>query len=273
MIRHWLLQLFSAISIIVLPPNQLWARTWYISADGTGDAPTIQAGVDSAAAGDVVLLGPGTHYVSGQNAIEIPPGVTVSSESGPAVTMVQPSVVPTTGLFDVGAGSEVSGLWMKPVEVGAVAATGPDARISYNIIEGYHITYCGILVYERASITNNLIFGASTGIVFMSCSSGTVVDNNIILNGVYCPSCLFYGGPCNVVRGTSVGNCVIGYDIDPQFCGLAGSGNYYLQADSPCAPGHIGYCGLVGPLPVGCGAVPTEETTWGAIKSLYNGRD
>ena len=27
------------------------ARTWYIKHDGTGDAPTIQAGIDSGAAG------------------------------------------------------------------------------------------------------------------------------------------------------------------------------------------------------------------------------
>ena len=35
------------------------ARTWLINATGTGDAPTIQAGVDSAAAADTVLLADG----------------------------------------------------------------------------------------------------------------------------------------------------------------------------------------------------------------------
>ncbi len=37
------------------------ARTWYIKPDGSGDAPTIQAGVDSAEVGDVVLVAAG-HY-------------------------------------------------------------------------------------------------------------------------------------------------------------------------------------------------------------------
>jgi hypothetical protein len=245
------------------------ARTWHIRADGTGDAPTIQAGVDSAVAGDIVLVAPGTHYVVDR--IDIPSGIVVTSESGPAVTIVQPSVVPTYGLFGlVGAGSEISGLWMKPVQVAAVSAAGADARISSNIIEGMSITDSGIMVYERASITNNLIFGAKTGILFLSCPSGTVVENNIILNGVDCLNCSYtFGGYCNILRGTSTGYCVVGYDVDPQFCGLAGSGNYYLQADSPCAPGHIGYCGLIGPLPVGCGSVATEEKTWGAIKAIY----
>lgn len=38
-------------------------RTWYVNISGTGDAPTIEAAVDSAVSGDTVLVGPG-HYES-----------------------------------------------------------------------------------------------------------------------------------------------------------------------------------------------------------------
>ncbi|UCG52952.1 MAG: right-handed parallel beta-helix repeat-containing protein [Candidatus Latescibacterota bacterium] len=62
---------------------------------------------------------------------------------------------------------------------------------------------------------------------------------------------------------------------DPEFCGIDGTGNYFLQSDSPCAPGgHFNdrtyqACGLIGALPVDCGTSSTEIKTWGAIKAIY----
>ena len=53
---------FLAVLLLVLfIATRLESRTWHINPAGTGDAPTIQAGVDSAVALDTVLVGPGTY--------------------------------------------------------------------------------------------------------------------------------------------------------------------------------------------------------------------
>jgi hypothetical protein len=61
-------------------------------------------------------------------------------------------------------------------------------------------------------------------------------------------------------------------NADPQFCGVLGTKNYFIQSDSPCAPGRHpdGYdCGLIGALPANCGAVQAKNQTWGGIKTRY----
>ncbi len=53
---------------LVLPVSG-FARTWNISPNGSGDAPTIQAGIDSAAVGDTVFLADGTYSGDGNRDI------------------------------------------------------------------------------------------------------------------------------------------------------------------------------------------------------------
>jgi hypothetical protein len=72
--------------------------------------------------------------------------------------------------------------------------------------------------------------------------------------------------PAGFVRkGTNISS-------DPLFCGAGGSGDYHLRGDSPCLPENQDFdeiCLPMGALPVACGGIAVERSTWGSIKSMF----
>ncbi len=272
--------MITMVAIMLLACSSANARTWYIKVDGSGDAPTIQAGIDSAMAEDTVLVGPGTYSIPAP--IHMKSGIVLQSEQGPYNTIINPGLPP--GYVYCGiqvrnvANSEVTGFWVKPFYgMGGSCLEIWDSNtitVTNNILEsstwGLYIYYSGYI-----SIRNNLFIGEDGssegyGITF---DEGSFIElkNDIVGNHIDCRSGL-YGVACNDILGNP--GCIRGgyFQLDPQFCGVSGAMNYYLQSDSPCAPGNDplgGYCGLIGPLPVGCGTVDVEKKTWGEIKTLY----
>lgn len=71
---------FVLYFVFCLAASIAGATTWNVKPDGSGDALTIQAGLDSSAAGDTVLVECGTYYESGLHGMK--PGALIASETG-----------------------------------------------------------------------------------------------------------------------------------------------------------------------------------------------
>ena len=73
--------------------SEAGARPWRVTPDHHGDAPTIAAALDSARAGDAVVLAPGVYSWTSEGAhvpsmLHLPPGITLQGEAGAAATIL-----------------------------------------------------------------------------------------------------------------------------------------------------------------------------------------
>jgi hypothetical protein len=260
--------------------NSAFARTWYVTADGSGDAPSVEAALDSTVSGDTVLAGEGVHEV--RVAIFMRDGVTLLSEHGPYYTRLvpKPFSYPPVAIrcADLVEETRIEGFWIEGFRFGVGgggAIVVSDCRNLYirnnvlidnddggiamygNIIGLVYIehntivavrpyTYTIIDDGERGYVTNNILWGPTYGLylawqVLCNCMTEWEDSDNMVL--------------------------------DPEFCGTIESGNLFLQSDSPCVAGNAPApwtdCGHMGALPVGCATTPVTHTTWGALKSIY----
>jgi hypothetical protein len=140
----------------------------------------------------------------------------------------------------------------------------PSAFIENNTIDVVRDGQFGAITCQAGSnavIRKNILTRVVKGILCLLSSTPTIECNN--LYDIQIP----YAGDCTDQTGIN-GNI----SIDPQFCGAPDSGNYLLQADSPCAPGNHpdGYnCGQIGAKGVGCANTPVSTATWGSLKALF----
>jgi hypothetical protein len=301
------LKIVCAVSVVflLLVASQSYARVWYVKQDGTGDAPTIQAAIDSAAANDTVLVAPGTYT---QRVIYVDKMyLTVVSENGAEETILHTSEVMIMG---IGGARHVTlkGFCLENGSEGLSISVSPeDILIEDNIFRNLTGEAISIEFMSNAVIRGNLIYSNGSGISLHEFSSADIIQNTISHNtpgeGIltdgssglcYNPihhNIISYNGigvsgfcaedfECNDIfgNGSNVGPPPFGTNgniaVDPQFCGVEPqiSGNYFLQSDSPCAAGNHPDeypCGLIGRLPVGCQDTAVERTSWGKIKSIY----
>jgi predicted outer membrane repeat protein len=163
----------------VLPfPKRGHATTWIIHPDGSGDAPTIQAGVDSAVAGDTVLVTAGTYPHIQQDdtgdysVVQMKSGVVLLSSDGPEQTILNvDTTLVTRGvtLIDCDSGTVVEG---------------------FTIIRGDAFSGAGIYVLGGSPrIRENILFdayGGTGGAMAIIGGAEPVVSDNLFDQNVAC---------------------------------------------------------------------------------------
>jgi hypothetical protein len=168
--------------LIVVAASPAAGRTWYVTADGSGDAPTIQGAIDAASAGDSVVLAPGTYTwtaqggdhvgLPGPSMLNMRSGVTLKSASGPEVTILDAegngrvircqstSSVRIEGLTIRGGNADADGLpgpFSEGVGGGIMCKYGSSIVIANNIVRNNRSKFdgCGI----KMSLSDSEIFG------------------------------------------------------------------------------------------------------------------
>ncbi|NNE09297.1 MAG: hypothetical protein HKN20_12110 [Gemmatimonadetes bacterium] len=80
--------LILAILPLVLMASFVEATTWFMEDDGSGDAPHLQAAIDSSAPGDTILLNDGFYSGPGNQIFIVNHTLTFRSVNGPLVTRI-----------------------------------------------------------------------------------------------------------------------------------------------------------------------------------------
>jgi hypothetical protein len=169
------------------------AARWRVNADGSGNFANIQAGIDAAASGDTVAVGPGTY--PGAVWIESK-DIALLSSDGAAATIIDAGSVhrhPVVQiLFQVGPGSILDGFTIRGGESG-VACTYASPVIRNNTLTGNTGPLgAGICcIFEsHAQILNNVIVGNGTafhcclpsrgGGIYTDDTSAALIRGNLI---------------------------------------------------------------------------------------------
>jgi hypothetical protein len=283
---------------LLLAGSSASAASWTVRPDGSGDAPTIQAAIDSASAGDGIVVFGGFYHeedllVDGKDIF--------FQYSGGTPVIISSSYRSGTGITfrNVGGNANLLGFEFREFATGVSIENGSGMYWYCNIIDcgtafevsgassAPQVMFClvdscgvGISVIDASGVNvrNMTIVSAGTGAQILG---GSMTLTRCIINSCGTGAICLGGSmslSCNNLHLNTVdyGGCAAGTDDFyglPRFCFEAGGspGLYYLHVDSPCWAENNA-CGFdVGAFTQspGCTGTAVEESSWGAIKNLH----
>lgn len=186
--------LLVCIAIMFLGYAYASAHTWYITDDGMGDAPTIQAGLDSASAGDTVLVACGMYY---EHDIAMKSGVCLCGETGDptCATIDAQDLGRVLVCIDGAVGTRIEGLTLTG---GTTAASGGGVYVDYPS----HVEMVALIISDNTSYGEG---GGGLGSEAQTLSLTDVVFSGNYTDGEGGGAYLVYGG-YQLTRVTFLGN-------------------------------------------------------------------
>ena len=170
---------------LLLAASPVQGRVWRVASDGSGDAPTIAAAVDSATGGDEILIGPGTY----REYLVLKPGIAVRGDGPPESVILDRSpswapgfVCPEPGVYPV------ERMTIRNAGPGIMAAADARPLISLCTFEDCESDFGGAIACSGGSIVdctfrNNQAEWAGA----IACDSATVrgctFENNVANRG------------------------------------------------------------------------------------------
>lgn len=248
--------LTSTLAALLLCLGSLQAATIVVP----DDHATIQAALDAAAGGDVILVLPGTYF---ENIDFVGKAVTVTSEQGPVETTIDGGRIGSVAVFESGEGPDavLEGFTITNGLAGngggIYCGSGAAPTITGNIISANEATGLyggGIYCYRAdAAVTGNVITGNLSGErgggICTYQAAPRITGNELTLN-----SALYSGGAIACFQSTAVitGNTVSG-NTAPNAAGIE-------CYDSALTVTHNDISGNTGEGSVGIGVINSPAT-------------
>ncbi|MBK8167842.1 MAG: hypothetical protein IPK64_18000 [bacterium] len=255
-------RVFWILLVAVTSSSQVHARTWHLQPDGTGDAPTIAAAINSSVAGDVVELACGTYHEEG---MFVRSGITIRSETG------QPECVTIEGRQPVNRPATIfNSLGSDDTTLleGLTITGGLANDYFWGVVGGGLVISSGSsLVVKKCNIVGNVARG--TGGVLIIQSHPTFIDCLIAEN----EATLSFPGGVTLANGSSLraynttilSNIAVSRVVDGRVgpdCEV-----YFYCCDIDLAGWEFN--GFYQVDDSSCGQVPAEIQSWGSVKAFY----